>query len=265
MLDLKICSVSFNAYEYLKLNEKLMHPNSVEWVIVSNKPGENIPESMTKIDGVPPVPPVAPNAKIGAASYHHALALNKGCRSGLLDKRYVLLLDPDFFIIPSLHECVAHMQENNLAFFGSPYMIEPTKNRLQDFPVAFCMFIDTHQVDVSALDFTPFESPDRMADTGFNVYNNVIQENRLKWEATIPYFDGGSSKFPHTNKSIKERYGIATDMKMDQYFWKDKLFGLHCHMKLHLRTDKQTEERAAAHTKAVASIVKTVRKYDSAI
>jgi hypothetical protein len=262
MLDLKICSVSFNSYEYLRINRAYMTPQ-VDWLVISNKQGERVPDGFETMEGVPPIPP-NPSAKIGYASYHHAAALNKACRSGKLDKRYILFLDPDFFILPSLERCIKHMEENNLAFFGAPYAIEPTKLRLQDFPVAFCMFVDSTQVDVENLDFSPQEHSDIVADTGYNIYKQYISDGKLGWDSAVPHF-AGDTHYPRFRKSIKDLYGIASEMKMDQYFWEEKLFGIHFHMKLHLRNDSEVINRSVAHTREVISIIKTVRKYDTTI
>lgn len=265
MLDLKLCSVNYNSNEYLKINKSIILPNNIDWLIVQNNEKDERLGGFEYINGIYDFKE-PPNSKtIGRASYHHAAALNKACRSKLLNNRFILLLDPDFFIVPSLQVCIQYMLDNNLAFFGSPYAIEPDKKRVQDFPVAFCMFIDTHQVPLSELDFTPAESHDFATDTGYDIYRRFVNSG-LKHEATLPVFNyKGKSPNKSSKFSLKNKYGIATEAKIDEYFWQDKLFGLHCHMKLHLRHGEDVYRRSVIQCLHATRIIEIVREYDTSI
>ncbi len=262
MLDLKICSVNYNSNEYLKMNRALTKPSKVDWLVVNNHPEDELLEGFQYIEGLFDFQFDNAGQTISKASYHHAAALNKACRSGLLNARYILFLDPDFFVLPDLTKCIEHMQKNNLAFFGAPYSIEPGKIRTQDFPVAFCMFIDTHQVDIKSFDFTPKNSVTFSTDTGHEVYAKFMNSG-LKYEATLPVNE--HKEVPttrHSPVSLKSRYGMIPEGKVDQYFWNDKLFGLHYHMKLHLRKGEEIYKRSYQHCLNVTRIIRAVRKFD---
>lgn len=95
-----------------------------------------------------------PNACRG--SYQHAAALNRFLSDFTPSTQYLLVLDPDFFILmPNWIENLCdHMARNQFLIFGAPW--HPKwfmKHRY--FPCVHCMFIDTKQVNIQELDFTP--------------------------------------------------------------------------------------------------------------
>ncbi len=147
--------------------------------------------------------------------------------------RYVAFLDPDFFIVPPLQRIVDHMRTNGLAFFGAPYAIDPEKARRQDFPTAFCMFVDAEQVELPAFDFMPdVTRTDIMADTGFSIYT---QYALAAHDVALPSYPPGGMPHRHTRRKLSDvcehRFVKAST---DTYFWQDKLFAIHLHMKLHI-------------------------------
>ena len=265
MLDLIICSVSYNSSSYLRLNRQLTVP-TVDWLVVQNGEKDKLtkPEFIV-LDGVPR-PKESYDGFIGTASFHHAAGLNKACEWLIQNSRcrYILFLDPDFFIIPSLDKCIEHMKVNDLAFFGAPYTIDPKKPRIQDFPVAFCMFVDTYKVPLNDWNFLPKSEakPTIMKDTGYQIYS--AHKGVSKHDIVLPNIDG-KSEFVHTNDSLLSAYGIVPAFKCDQYFWQDKLFGVHFHAKLHLRKEQQVIVQSAMQTTEIKKIVKHVRSYDSTL
>lgn len=266
MLDLMICSVSFNSSEYLRLNRQLSTP-TCDWLVLKNNPKDIIPTpDFIVLDGTPR-PEQMYDGFIGTASFHHAATFNKACvwLKENCKSRYILFLDPDFFIIPSLDKCINHMMKNNLAFFGAPYTIDLNKPRIQEFPVAFCMFVDTQQVDIGTFDFTPTSEPNPvvMKDTGYKIYSKYAL-SYIGYEAVLPSYDKDSG-FKYTNKNILNTYGLHSQQRMDQYFWNDKLFGLHFHAKLHLRNEKEVAIQSAMQTNEVKKIIKYVRSIDDSI
>ena len=87
-------------------------------------------------------------------SYHHASALNANL--GDVSSRYLLVLDPDLFVVyPNwMRDAIEHMRERALCFFGTPW--HPrwyTKYRY--FPAVHFILIDLQRVPVSELDFRP--------------------------------------------------------------------------------------------------------------
>ncbi len=246
-----------------------MLPNHVKWLAVKNTRKERDIEFMDQLNGIDnvldPNMPSTIAGQVGKGSYHHALALNKACKSGKLTSRFVLFLDPDFFIVPSLEDCINYMLSNDLAFFGAPYMLEAGKKRIQGFPVAFCMFIDTSKVPITQLDFTPEPLEEMLADTGYKIYKRFVAQSPLKFDAATPPKPDFKTTHKYSNDSLSSAYGVVPNIPLDEYFWNGKLFGLHCHMKLHLRSPEEVIRRSKQHCKEIHKIVDLVRKYDSAI
>jgi hypothetical protein len=156
---LTICSVSFHGAPYLNLSEKLtrvLNPGEAvkRWVVVENTPaGEasRVRKSDSRFDLLPGVKPVEGKGK---GSYQHGKALNRALAG--IDTRFLLLLDPDFFIVQRDWICrvLAHMEKRRLSFFGAPW--HPRWYRKwRYFPCAHCLFIDLERVDVAELDFRP--------------------------------------------------------------------------------------------------------------
>src|SRR6185436_16756142 len=93
--------------------------------------------------------------KVGMhASANHAAGLNKALDH--VATRYVLFLDPDFFLVREkwITDAVAHMQTRRLSFFGAPY--HPDRYyEYRYFPSILCMLVDLEQVPRSRLNFAP--------------------------------------------------------------------------------------------------------------
>lgn len=89
-------------------------------------------------------------------SYRHAAALNAFLQSFQPETRYVLILDPDFYIVRQnwIPDVVAHMQHNNLSFFGAPWHPK-WYSKYRGFPCVHCIFVDSDQIDLKELDFSP--------------------------------------------------------------------------------------------------------------
>jgi hypothetical protein len=263
MRDLTICSVSFHSGLHLAANYELIRQASgdIAWVVAQNGPEEQLPRFQV-VPGAAPPSSIGPgNQNIKIASYHHALGLNATIPH--IKTRFALFLDPDFFIVPPLSLVLDHMQSQGLAFFGAPYAIDPNKRRRQDFPCAFCMFVDTQKVDIKTFDFLPDVSRlDVMADTGFSIYTRYAS---APLEVALPSYPSGSTEFRHTRRQLDEICPHEfTKATTDAYFWRDKLFGIHLHMKLHihLQTIGKFATKLAVKTDlaTVAQIVATARK-----
>ena len=87
-------------------------------------------------------------------SYHHAAGLNKALER--VATRYVLFLDPDFFIIrPNwIEDVLEHMDTRGLSFWGAPY--HPARSiKYRYFPGPACMLVDLKRAARSELDFRP--------------------------------------------------------------------------------------------------------------
>jgi hypothetical protein len=155
---LTICTVSFRHGNHLAVNTALtrrLNPAAgVRWVIVDNAPGPDAPPNPAAADvRVLPGPPPDP-AKKRPGSYHHGLGLNRAVERA--DTRYVLVLDPDFYIVRPgwVRDVLAHADARRLAFFGAPWHPRWVI-KYRYFPCVHCMLIDLDRVDRRALDFTP--------------------------------------------------------------------------------------------------------------
>lgn len=250
MLDLTVCSVSYDSFDYLNLNTNLTIPHGIDWVVALNKQKERPSLFVRSVPGVPE-PTDVPEGFVGKASYHHAAALNMLCQTQEFKTRYVLFLDPDFFIVPRLDYILDYMRGGDLSFFGAPYYLEEGKVRVYDFPVAYCMFVDSTKVDIKGLDFTV--TPNR--DTGYKIYEKYKFSPEHKYEAVLPHYSRNHSIIPTTTMSIQSKYGYVPQSKMDQFFWQDKLYGVHVHCKLHLRGPEDIKLRAKAHIKDIKNII----------
>lgn len=120
------------------------------------------------------------------ASSHHGLALNRCLAARPVDTRYLLILDPDFFIYYRhwVEAVMGHMASRNLAFFGAPW--HPRWfTKFRGFPCVHCLFIDTTRVDVDSLDFSPNLAPS-LAST---VQSNSVgaRLTRSTWAPLLSY------------------------------------------------------------------------------
>ncbi|NOH00769.1 MAG: glycosyltransferase [Chloroflexi bacterium] len=154
-MDLTICTVSFNSASLLDLNltltRELNPASSFRWLVVDNN--HDFPKHEARdfevIEGDPCI-----NQGRLKGSYHHAQALNKALH--YVSTRYLLVLDPDFFIFREnwIADVLAHMESHNLGFWGAPYYPDLTWKR-RYFPAVSCMLIDLEKVAKAELDFTP--------------------------------------------------------------------------------------------------------------
>ena len=155
---LTICTVSYRSASLLDLNltltSELNPAANFHWLIVDNNTdfqgrttfGE---QKVQVIQGDPCI-----NQGLLKGSYHHAQALNKAL--SLVSTRYLLVIDPDFFIFQKdwVNAVLTHMSDNNLSFWGAPYYPNLTWKR-RYFPTVSCMLIDLEKAAQEKLDFTP--------------------------------------------------------------------------------------------------------------
>lgn len=173
MLDLTICTVNYKSEPYLLANRTIVSKHSdVHWVVVDNERKGLRIDDMTVIDGA--------QRTEARPSVHHAAAMNMAVGKFSADagppfnSRYVLLLDPDFYIVEPFQTMIDYMEKRSLVLFGAGYPA------YQDwmyfgFPTTFCMLIDTMRLDIRELDFTPAYLPNTShkkykAETGVRIY-----------------------------------------------------------------------------------------------
>ncbi|WP_131111368.1 hypothetical protein [Sulfuricystis thermophila] len=156
---LTILTVSYGHKALLLENmrlSQLLHKdflNDVEWHVAENSPIDH-PERFTESEaGFYLHPGDGENDK--GISHHHASALNNLLRTVNLN-RYVLILDPDFFLLlPEWAKVIPdYMHSRALSFFGVPWHPRHHEN-YRYFPAVHCFAFDSHVIDRDSLDFTP--------------------------------------------------------------------------------------------------------------
>lgn len=156
--SLTICTVSYKSASLLDLNltlTKELNPTTdFHWMIVDNNNDfpDGAPRGKTNVTVILGDPCINQGRLKG--SYHHAQALNKAL--DVISSRYLLVLDPDFFIFENdwVNTVLSYMSAKNLSFWGAPYYPNLTWKR-RYFPTVSCMLIDLEKVRPEQLDFTP--------------------------------------------------------------------------------------------------------------
>lgn len=158
--DITICTVSYGHRSLIETNiefVKKMNPEIYpRWIIVENTP-PNIKERFAsgEVENCLIKEGIQNDfTGIAPGSYHHATGLNSALKE--VKTRYVLVIDPDFYIVKKnwINATLGYMNENNLAFFGAPY--NPKRYmKYRYFPCIHCLFIDLSKVDKEKIDFTP--------------------------------------------------------------------------------------------------------------
>ena len=103
------------------------------------------------------IPGVAPDLSLpehSRGSYHHAAALNLAVK--LVDTPYLLVLDPDFFVVYRnwITDCIDHMRRRALSLFGAPWNYVWNR-KWRYFPCVHFLLVDMGKIDRDQLDFTP--------------------------------------------------------------------------------------------------------------
>lgn len=184
-MTLSILSVNYLSDYYLNKNVEYIYKyndfDDINWFVVNNQSriGVELDSKLTVISGVKKRSlEEAIESGVEPGSMHHADSINKGLQDPRVKNAdYTLIVDPDFFITEKLSDIILHMKDNSLTFYGAEYTLNG-KNMITDFPVAYCMFIDTKQVDCSELDFSAgFSEEEKLLydyypDVGHRVYRN---------------------------------------------------------------------------------------------
>ena len=162
--QLTICSVSFNSKSCLGLNwsiaARLNATEELRWLVVENSCADSAERlslddrRFVVVEGRPPGKTGSPFPQFHVENYNHAASLNQALR--LIDTRYALFLDPDFFIVRPgwIGDVLDHMETQKLSFLGAPYYPD-RRRKYRYFPCVWCLFVDLNRVRKTDLDFTP--------------------------------------------------------------------------------------------------------------
>lgn len=200
--DITICTVDYSSADVLAMNishtKKLNERSSFTWSIVTNDV-TGVENRLRKEIATSSILPLdeASNSSWCAGSYQHARGLNTAIKN--TSTRYVVALDPDFFILTPewCGQVTAYMNSNNISFFGAPY--SPGRFiKYRYFPSAVCMFIDCETIPLKDVDFFPdFES----RNTG-----DLQAKKRSRWNI-------GQSR--DVGWRIYEKFGLNTSIKSE--------------------------------------------------
>jgi hypothetical protein len=243
--DLSICTVSFHHGAFVRRNIDLaagLNPDSTSrfrWIVVENTPGSSaLPQDS---DAPFPVQWIegARSGAFSGPSAHHAAAIDKAL--GLVKTPYLLVVDPDFFILRKhwVADALRHMEERGLAALGAPWNpIWYGKPRYAP-ACAHCLFLDMRRLDAKMLDFQPVPSAaatprrrvpgsfarlleaalhsyrlcwqnrklvGRDKDTGYRIAE-ALENARLSFECFVPVFD-----------PVRDFQGSAIFRYLDRFF-----------------------------------------------
>jgi hypothetical protein len=284
-----ICSVTDGYNQYLNLNYQLTREINKEkdfkWIVALNTqqndsvvekpplegnfitcPGKRFSQAETIAENMVPG---GGEKSIRPASMHHSLGLNECLK--LVDTRFALFLDPDFYIVPSLKLIMDLMLRKKLTMFGASYCT--TTKVVKDFPMASCLFIDsdTLDVDLQSLDFLASfgsEANDQYyPDAGYKIYNKYKNSGIIKYDFMVPGKDFGKD-CKVTHKTIKGLYDISFNRTgrqkpyPDQYFYDNKLFGVHVRAKMH-QPRSRIPVMVSKRIKTVQEVIRKVREHES--
>jgi hypothetical protein len=146
---------------YLRLSHDLLAGSlhGRRWLLVDNSPNQALRALAQEcgfqwIEGaaVPEPDAVLPLHAIGSA--HHALGLSQGVAAA--SARYLLILDPDFFLLATdaVTKLLTRMREEQLVALGVPWTPE-LHYKWRGAPCMHCLLIDLEQIPKAALRFEP--------------------------------------------------------------------------------------------------------------
>lgn len=239
MLDITIGMITYNDSKYLLNNINILRKSldniNHEFLIIANTKKDYIrckQDPLLRILDYDPIPKPKGITK-GGGSWQHGLSLNKLLQH-VKETKYILLLDADFFIMYSMKKVIELLSKEHYVFFGAPYLT-PNPKYIKNFPVAYCLFIDTTQVNISTLDFTPsygkYKDKTYSTDTGYQLYYKFLFREYVKYDIVLP--STNIENIRRTNNTINNRYNldINKNIQLHQFFLGNDLFGVHCRKK----------------------------------
>lgn len=261
MLD--IVSASYGSAPYLNLNYELLRcKRPFRWIVIDNSPfPEQLNPNFEVHNGPQGRVPKNDNS-VGNGSFYHGLALDESIGYLNMSNRFALFLDPDFFIIPSIDTILDYMMMNDLAFFGAAYS-NTKKALIRNFPVAYCLFVDTSKVNVYEDSFTFAAGglniqEDIYPDVGWRIYKYY---SHYPNEYVIPHLDESpfdDHKF--TKGNLTKLYKVDVPKPTTEYFWKGQPFAIHTRMKVEKFNKENRKLRIDNQIKLAGNLIRTVRK-----
>ncbi len=131
--------------EFIEMNDRLireLNPSATyERFVINNSPNGTIHIAGAKEFPQPKLPDYLHKFSYGRAGYELGTAFNSILKE--VKTRFVLFLDPDFFIIyPNwIQELTEYAKKNNIGFLGSPYHPKYWVKKRR-FPTNYCLLVD---------------------------------------------------------------------------------------------------------------------------
>ena len=124
-------------------------------------------------------------------SYQHAESLNRFMKENKILTNYLLVLDPDFFILQNdwIKNITEFMETDNIDFFGSPWHPK-WYTKYRDFPCVHCLFMNMNKVKQESLDFIPNlinkTSLKKLKNKSKNIQKDIPKElQTYKWHQIL--------------------------------------------------------------------------------
>lgn len=125
------------------------------------------------------------------SSYQHAESLNRFMKENKILTNYLLVLDPDFFILQNdwIKNVTEFMKTDDIDFFGSPWHPK-WYTKYRDFPCVHCLFMNMNRVKQESLDFIPNlinkSSLKKLEKKSKNIQKNIPKElQTYKWHQIL--------------------------------------------------------------------------------
>ena len=248
MHDVTMMSVNYFNADYLLFSKKIFSqynkdPN--EWVVLCNRDVETplLGDKFRTIEGVSQNM-IVPSNGISMAAYQHGHTMNKGVRyiHENDSNRFLLIIDPDFFLFTDIEPILSTIVRNGWHFFGVPFSFteykkkyhstrpctDEAKQKMMGFPIHFCEIIDREKVDISKLDYIPNKN-----DCGNLMFETYYDRPRAI--APFAFGEGADNNYKGTPRK-------------EAYKFEKKLFGIHYRSRTYYRSSlyddwfKQCEE-----------------------
>lgn len=281
MSDCTVCTVNFDTDNVLKINLDLFKNTGVRFIVTENSPFKFKGEYpwVTFIDGIKDGSmearsPVGDYRGKPAGRFEgclqHAVGLERAF--ALVDTRWMLILDADFFCPINPHDMINYMDKNKIAILGAHY---GTKNQHGDYqqchepainnvPLCYYTLFDLNIVQ------EPIYMDYRKSYTTYLLEHNKVVAPRsytiidagypimqiahkYRWKSFRVCFDRMCSICAEWILHTDDLYEIG--LPLEKYYWNNQLVGLHIHHRSRHRT---LSDRQVGH---IRNLIKQITCY----
>jgi len=218
-MNLTICSVSYNSSTEIlnnfALTQRMNDQQPPCWIVADNSPADSSERLMSPPDGMMVIPGI--DAR-NTPHYQHTLALAETIK--LARTRFILVLDPDFFIVRKnwSMDMIEHLRGHQLDFMGVPWHPQRT-DKYRYFPAVHCAMFDTQRFDQGAIDFLP-DFPngenDPLWPNGYREEDNYYCVNPLtRFLTNLGLFSARKKYYLDTGSRLYKRFASDNTVKFE--------------------------------------------------